>query len=94
GGQPDFAAGAALSVEGRSIVALPSTAQPSRSDPDGPPTSRIVGRLSDEVPVTVPRYLADRVVTEHGVARLRGIDRGERAERLLAIADPEHGPKR
>ncbi|MDH3301961.1 MAG: hypothetical protein OES24_15790 [Acidimicrobiia bacterium] len=92
GGQPDFAAGAALSVEGRSIVALPSTARPSRRDADGAPTSRIVNRLSAGVPVTVPRYLADRVVTEHGVARLRGVDGRQRAERLLAVADPDHGP--
>jgi acyl-CoA hydrolase len=94
GGQPDFAAGAALSVDGLSIVALPSTTRPNGSNPGAAPISRIVGRLSDEVPVTVPRYLADRVVTEYGVARLRGIDSGERAERLLAIADPDHGPGR
>ncbi len=94
GGQPDFAAGAALSAKGRSIVALPSTARPGRTDPASAPTSRIVTRLSDAVPVTVPRYLADRVVTEHGVARLRGIDGRERAERLRAVADPACRPPR
>lgn len=92
GGQPDFAAGAALSLEGRSIVALPSTAAPRRTGDGETRTSRIVRRLSDAVPVTVPRYLADRVVTEHGVARLRGVDGEERARRLLAIADPVHRP--
>lgn len=94
GGQPDFAAGAALSGDGRSIVALPSTARSGRTGPDSVPSSRIVRRLSDLVPVTVPRYLADRVVTEYGIARLRGIDDRERADRLLAVAHPVHGPQR
>ncbi len=92
GGQPDFAAGAALSADGLSIVALPSTTGPSRSDLDAPSISRIVRQLSGTVPVTVPRYLADRVVTEHGVARLRGVDGRVRAERLAAIAAPDHRP--
>ena len=88
GGQPDFAAGAALSPGGCSIVALPSTARPSRSDSDRPITSRIVRSLGPATPVTVPRYLADLVVTEHGVARLKGADGAQRAERLQRIADP------
>lgn len=90
GGQPDFAAAAALSVEGRSFVALPSCT--GHGDPQlGRETiSRIVPRLGANVPVTVPRYLADRVVTEHGVARLRGADGSERADRLRRVADPAH----
>jgi acyl-CoA hydrolase len=80
GGQPDFAAGAALSPGGIAIVALPSTAR-------GATTSRIVCRLESSVPATVPRYLADRVVTEHGVARLRGVTLAERREQLLRISD-------
>ncbi len=89
GGQPDFAAGAMLSLEGRSFVALPATVGSDRT----PPRSRIVGRLGDDVPVTVPRYLADRVVTEHGVAELSGADHGQRAARLRAIADPAVRPQ-
>ena len=38
--------------------------------------------------VTVPHHLADRVVTEFGVAELRGADRAEREARLRAIAAP------
>ncbi len=81
GGQPDFAAGAALGRDSRSVVALPSTAGRGR-------LSRIVGRLGPEVPVTVPRYLADLVVTEHGAASLRGVDLATRSRLLSAIADP------
>ena len=80
GGQPDFAAGAALSLGGLAIVALPSTARRGK-------TSRIVPRLDPSVPTTVPRYLADRVATEHGVARLRGATLVERREQLIRISD-------
>jgi acyl-CoA hydrolase len=49
--------------------------------------SRIVARLADGV-VTTPRAEADFVVTEHGIAELRGRTLGERARALVAIADP------
>ena len=38
----------------------------------------------------LPAHLADIVVTEHGVAELRGLCLEERAEALIAIADPAH----
>ena len=82
GGQPDFAMGAALSRGGVSIIGFPSTASRGR-------TSRIVRALDPGAPVTVPRYLADRIVTEFGVARLRGLDLAQRAEALRAIAHPD-----
>ncbi len=85
GGQPDFALGADLAIDGVAIVALPSTAGSAR-------TSRIVGEIAPGRPVTVSRHLADRVVTEHGVAELRGVDLAERARRLTAVADPDHWP--
>jgi Acetyl-CoA hydrolase/transferase C-terminal domain len=78
GGHPDFAAGASRSPGGLSIVALPSTSG-SRST--------IVARPDV---VTTPRFDVDVVVTEHGVADLRGCDQGQRAHRLAQIADPEH----
>lgn len=81
GGQPDFAAGAAASSGGVSIVALSATARKGT-------TSRIVDRIPAEHPVTVPHHLADRVVTEFGTARLAGADRAEREARLRAIASP------
>ncbi len=63
GGQGGFARAAAMAPAGRSIVALPSTARNGT-------ISRIVARLGG--PVTTPRADADLVVTEHGVADLRG----------------------
>ena len=78
GGHPDFAAGASRSRGGLSIVGLPSTAGG---------RSTIVARPAV---VSTPRSDVDVVVTEHGVADLRGCDDRERARRMLAIADPEH----
>jgi acyl-CoA hydrolase len=79
-GQVDFVRAAMASSEGRSIIALRSSAR------DGEIT-RIVSRLADGV-VTTPRSDADVVITEHGVAQLRGVPLPERARRLIAIADP------
>lgn len=78
GGQADFARAAARSPGGASIIALPATAS------DG--SSRVVARLSG--PVTTPRADVDIIVTEHGVADLRGASERERARRILAIAAP------
>jgi acyl-CoA hydrolase len=79
-GQVDFVRAAMASSGGRSIIALRSTAR-------GGEITRIVSRLADCV-VTTPRSDADVVVTEHGVAHLRGVSLPERARRLIAIADP------
>ena len=81
GGQLDFVRGAFASPGGRAIIALPSTT------PDGR-HSRIVASLEGR-PVTTPRADADIVVTEHGIADLRGRSFSERAERLRAIAHPD-----
>lgn len=80
GGQVDFVRAAMVAPEGRSIIALPATG-------GGGAASRIVARLGDGV-VTTARSDADVVVTEHGVAHLRGCSLPERARRLTAIADP------
>ena len=77
----DLTLGATQSPGGRAIIAMPATAG------DGA-RSRIVARLSTGARVTVPRHLADVVVTEHGVAELRGRSTEERARALIAIADP------
>jgi len=82
GGQVDFVRGAMLA--GRSIIALPSTAK-------GGQISRIVPGLAGGV-VTTPRSDADLVVTEHGVADLRGVPLSERGRRLIAVADPAFRP--
>jgi acyl-CoA hydrolase len=81
GGAPDFARAARRSPGGRAILALPATAAGGR-------LSRIVARL--EAPtVSVPRDDTDLVITEHGVADLRGGDLDARAEALIAIAAPD-----
>jgi len=49
--------------------------------------SRIVARLADGI-VTTPRADADCIVTEHGIAELKGRTLAERARALIAIADP------
>jgi len=84
GGQPSFVIGALLSKGGRSIIILPSTAEI-----EGKTVSRIVPKLEEGTVVTVPRYLADYVVTEYGVAHLRGKTLRHRAEELIAVAHPD-----
>jgi acyl-CoA hydrolase len=81
GGQADFVRGSQYSPGGRSIIALPSTT------PDGK-TSRIVPSLAGN-PVTTTRADVDLVITEHGVADLRGAAFSKRLERLAAIAHPD-----
>jgi acetyl-CoA hydrolase len=84
GGAVDFVRAAAASSNGTSIVALPSTAA---SDS----ISRIVPKLRDAV-VSTPRSDVDLIVTEYGVAELRGRPLRERAESLIALAHPDFRP--
>lgn len=81
GGAADFIRGAHRSPGGLPIIALPSTVATSGK-------SRIVARLSG--PVSTPRSEAGLIVTEHGVADLRGRSLHERRKLMLAIAAPEH----
>lgn len=78
GGHPDFAAAAARSRGGLSIIALRSRTP--RGD------STVVERVDV---ASTPRCDVDVVVTEHGVADLRGVDDAERARRIGAVAAPE-----
>ena len=80
GGQLDFHKGAFASRGGVAVTALTSTTAHG--------ASRIVTKAGGGV--TTPRALADVVVTEFGVARLRGASLQERAARLAAIAHPFH----
>jgi 4-hydroxybutyrate CoA-transferase len=82
GGQIVFAYGAWLSKGGRCIIVMPSTAR-------GGQVSRIVPHLPQGTPVTLQRNLADHIVTEYGIARLRGKTLRQRAEELVAIAHPD-----
>lgn len=81
GGQVDFVRAGNASPGGRSILAFPSTT------PDGR-TSRIVATL-DGRPVSTGRSDVDVIVTEFGLAHLRGQGLRERARQLIAIAHPD-----
>jgi acyl-CoA hydrolase len=81
GGQADFARGAMYSREGRAFVVLPSTAC------DGE-ISRITATLTRGSMVTTSKNTVDHVVTEHGVADMRGRSVSQRAAALIRIAHP------
>ncbi|TAK31673.1 MAG: 4-hydroxybutyrate CoA transferase [Chloroflexota bacterium] len=80
GGQLAFVMGAWMSRGGRSITVLPSMSRDN---------SRLVSTFETGTVVTIPRNLADYVVTEYGVASLRGKSLKERAQELIAIAHPD-----
>ena len=82
GGQMDFVEGASLSRGGKSITAITASAGKGK-------VSRLVDRLASGSAVTIPCYLTDIVVTEYGVAMLRGKTFRQRAEALIAIAHPD-----
>jgi len=82
GGQPDFARGAVMSEHGQSFIVLHSTAADDS-------VSRIVPQLHPGAAVTTFKNIVDRVVTEYGVAELRGSSIRERTRRLIAIAHPK-----
>ncbi|EED33179.1 4-hydroxybutyrate coenzyme A transferase [gamma proteobacterium NOR5-3] len=82
GGQVDFVLGATYSEHGKSIIALPSTAQKGA-------LSRLVTTLAAGAGVVTTRAQVDYVVTEFGVAQLRGRSLGQRACDLIAIAHPD-----
>lgn len=80
GGQLDFVRGASTSNGGKSIIAFISTTKNGA-------ISKIVPKLSG--PVTTPRTDVQYVVTEYGVANLKGLDSSERAEKLISLAHPK-----
>jgi acyl-CoA hydrolase len=79
GGAPDYMRGALGSPGGRSIIALPSVSRGG--------SSRIVARLDK---TSIPAEQADTIVTEHGVAELRGLSPGRRVQKLIGVAAPEY----
>lgn len=83
GGQVDYVRGASMSKGGKSIIAIPSTAS-------GGKLSRIVPFLKEGTTVTTTRNDVDYVVTEYGIAHLKGKTLRERAKALIAIAHPDH----
>ena len=81
GGQADFARGAMYSSRGMAFVVLPSTAL-------GGTVSRIRATLTPGSMVTTLKNTVDHIVTEHGVADMRGRSISQRAAALIAIAEP------
>lgn len=90
GGQADTAIGAQKAKNGRSFIALYSTAMV-RNPETGvkEETSKIVPLLKRGAIVTLSRNDVDMVVTEYGVAHLRGTNVRERIQRLIDIAHPD-----
>lgn len=82
GGHFSFAMGAFMSRGGRYVCVLPATAR-------GGTVSRITPQFEAGQIVTVPRDIADTVVTEYGIAHLLNRSVRERAEALVAIAHPD-----
>ncbi len=82
GGQTDFARGAMYSEGGMGFVVLHSTTRDNE-------VSRIVSRLCVGASVTTMKNTVDHVVTEYGVAELRGRSIAQRADALIRIAHPQ-----
>ncbi len=82
GGQSDFSRGAMYSEGGQAFIVLQSTTR------DGS-TSKIRPHLTPGSVVTTNKNTVDKIVTEYGVAELRGRTLSERARALIAIAAPQ-----
>lgn len=82
GGQSDFQVASRLSEGGRGVICLHATAK-------NDTISKIVPSLSPGTPVTTSKNDVDYIITEYGVARLRGKTIRERTKALIAIAHPD-----
>ena len=83
GGHLGLAIGATLAPRGRYVTLLPSTAR-------GGTVSTIVPLFEKGQIVSIPRELADTIVTEHGIARLLGLSVRERTRAMIEVAHPDH----
>ncbi|MCL2377500.1 MAG: 4-hydroxybutyrate--acetyl-CoA CoA transferase [Defluviitaleaceae bacterium] len=90
GGQADTAIGAQRAINGKSFIALYSTANVKGKDGERVRVSKIVPTLKPGAVVSLSRNDVDYVVTEYGVAALRGTNVKERVQRLIAIAHPDY----
>lgn len=81
GGQVDFVRGASMSKGGKAIIAIPSTAS-------GGKVSRIVSYFKEGTPITTTRNDVNFIVTEYGIAELKGKSLKERGRALINIAHP------
>ncbi|MCC5912668.1 MAG: acetyl-CoA hydrolase/transferase family protein [Clostridiaceae bacterium] len=89
GGQSDTAVGAQVCPEGKSFIALYSTASVKYKEVERKTISKIVPMLKQGAAVSLSRNDVDYVVTEYGAVRLRGQAVTERVKRLISIAHPD-----
>lgn len=82
GGQVDYVRGASMAKNGKSIIAIPSTASKGK-------LSRIVPLIDEGSAVTTSRNDVHYIVTEYGIANLRGKSLKERGRALINIAHPD-----
>ena len=82
GGQVDFVRGTAFALNGKSVIAIPSTASKGK-------VSRITAYLDEGAAVTTSRNDVQYIITEYGIADLKGKTLRERAKELIKIAHPD-----
>ncbi len=87
GGQVDFVRGAAMSLDGKgkAIIAMPSVA----TMKDGSKISKIVPFIDEGSAVTTSRCDVDYIVTEYGIAEMKGKRLHDRARSLIKVAHPD-----
>lgn len=85
GGQLDFVEGAYKSKGGQSFVCMPSTI----TKKDGTLISKIMPTLTPGAIVTDPRTATHNLVTEYGIANMKGLSTWQRAEAIIGIAHPD-----
>ncbi len=88
GGALDYVIGCSLSKEAKLVTTIPSMSRNGKFSRIISHPSRVDNPLAPQIPL-VTRYIADHVVTEFGIAKLRGRSNFERAKALIAVAHPD-----
>ncbi len=85
GGQVDFVRGVSMGEDGKAIIAMPSVTVKK----DGTMISKIVAFVDQGAAITTSRNDVDYIVTEYGIAPMKGKSLRERAKNLINIAHPD-----